>query len=109
MFGIGKEAAIFLYAALSGSVLYFSYQILYWIRKLIPHASWLVNIEDLLFWLGVSIYLFRQMYHTTYGEIRWFFVVGVIGGSVLASQIFKLPGKIRRKSQKHLEKHNKNR
>lgn len=109
MFGIGKEAAIFLYAALSGSVLYFSYQVLYWVRKLIPHAVWVVNIEDLLFWLGVSIYLFRQMYRTTYGEIRWFFLVGVIGGSVIASYIFKFLGKIRCKCQKHLEKQNKNR
>ena len=109
MGGIGKEAAVFLYAVLSGIVLYSSYQVLYWLRKLIPHAAWIISIEDLLFWIGVSIYLFRQMYRTTYGEIRWFFLVGVIGGSILASGIFKFPGKIKRKCQKHLEKQNENR
>lgn len=109
MFGIGKEAAIFLYAVLSGSILYFSYQLLYWMRQLISHATWLINVEDFLFWLGVSVYLFRQIYRTTYGEIRWYFLVGVIGGGILAYGISKVPGKIKRKWKKRLEKQDKNR
>ena len=69
MLGIGKEAIIFFYAGLSGIVILFSYQILRLMRRLIPHHIVVVNLEDLLYWLGVSVYLFRQMYMTTYGSI----------------------------------------
>ena len=78
MSGIGKEAAIFLYAFLTGSILFWMYQILVWIRKLIAHKSWVINLEDLLFWLGVSAYLFSQIYRTTYCEIRWYFLLGIV-------------------------------
>ncbi len=58
MLGIGKEAIIFFYAGLSGIVILFSYQILRLMRRLIPHHIVVVNLEDLLYWLGVSVYLF---------------------------------------------------
>ena len=93
MLGIGKEAIIFFYAGLSGIVILFSYQILRLMRRLIPHHIVVVNLEDLLYWLGVSVYLFRQMYMTTFGSIRWFFILGVVCGIVLANFILSIAKK----------------
>lgn len=84
MLGIGTEAVIFFYAWLSGCIIFIVYQVLIQIRKLIRHSIKMVNLEDFLFWIGVGIYLFRQMYRTTHGTIRWFFVLGVILGSLSA-------------------------
>ena len=84
MLGIRTEAVIFFYAWLSGCILFIVYQVLIQIRKLIRHSIVMLNLEDFLFWMGTGIYLFRQMYRTTHGTIRWFFLLGVILGSVSA-------------------------
>lgn len=109
MLGIGKEAIIFLYAGLSGIVVLFSYQILRLFRRLIRHHIIVVNLEDVLYWLGVSVYLFRQMYMTTYGSIRWFFVLGVVCGIILANFVISLVKKMYKKMKKSLERKGKNR
>ena len=62
MLGIGKEASIFFYAVLTGVVTISAYRSLFLLRKLIPHHIAVVNAEDFLYWLGISAYIFRQMY-----------------------------------------------
>ncbi len=109
MLGIGKEAVIFLYAGLSGIVILFSYQILRLLRRFISHHIFVINLEDLLYWIGVSAYLFRQMYRTTYGSIRWFFILGIVCGIALANFILSLAKKIYGKIKKSLEKKGKSR
>ena len=84
MLGIGTEAGIFLYAGLSGAAVFLAYGVLVCFRKIVPHRNLAAGLEDLAFWLIVSGYLFRQMYETTYGSIRWFFVLGVVCGALLA-------------------------
>ena len=80
MLGIETEVVIFFYAALTGMVLFCGYQILLLIRRLVRHHPLAVGVEDIGFWLLVSAYVFRQMYCTTYGSIRWFFVLGIAAG-----------------------------
>lgn len=109
MLGIGKEALIFLYAGLSGIVVMLSYQLLRMFRRLIGHHIIIINLEDLLYWLGVSVYLFRQMYRTTYGSIRWFFILGVVCGIILANFVLSLGKKMCENMKKSLEKKKKNR
>ena len=103
MSGIGTETAIFFYACLSGMTVYFSYRILSSIREIIPHSNLAVGVEDFIFWLGMSGYLFYQMYVTTYGSIRWFFVLGVVCGALLAYCAAALLKKIYLKAKKKLE------
>lgn len=109
MLGIGTEAEIFLYAALSGAVVFLSYRILALVRRIIPHRGLAVGLEDLVFWLAASGYLFRQMYVTTYGSIRWFFALGVVCGVFLAYSAGILAKKIYVRTKKSLEKFRKNR
>ena len=79
--GIGAEAGIFLYAALAGVEAAAAYHVLVCFRKLVPHSGWAVSLEDFIYWLAASIYIFRKMYDTTYGSIRWFFVFGMLCGA----------------------------
>ena len=76
--GIGAEGGIFLYAGLAGMSVLCTYYILICFRKLIRHSDLASGIEDVIFWIAASIYIFRRMYETTYGSIRWFFVLGVL-------------------------------
>ena len=48
MSGIGTEAAVFLYAGLSGMTVFFAYRILGCIRKILPYSSAAVRTEDIL-------------------------------------------------------------
>ena len=104
MLGIGIEAMIFLYAGLTGIVIFCSYQILRFFRYLIPHYQIIISIEDFLFWIGISAYVFHQMYYTTYGTIRWFSIIGLLVGAALSGVLFIVIKKIYRKTKKHLEK-----
>lgn len=105
--GIGKEAVIVLYAALSGIVVFLSYQMLYLFRRLVRHHTVVIGAEDLLYWILVSVYLFRQMYRAIYGEVRWFFAVGIVLGCLLSWAGKKMSKKIWKKCQKSLEKRQK--
>ena len=109
MLGIGAEAAVFLYAGLSGMTVMFAYDILICLRKIIPHRIGVINAEDVLFWTAVSVYLFRNMYNTTYGDVRWFFILGVVCGALLAYSVGILCKKISVKLKKKLEKSRKSR
>lgn len=108
MYGIGREASIFLCACLSGIVVAVIYQILTVFRSVVKHSYAASNVEDFFYWIGTGIYLFYQMYSTTYGIVRWYFILGVMLGffasKVLISQIAKGLTKI----QKKLEKSGKN-
>ena len=81
--GLGAEAMIFLYAGLSGLTVLAGYDVLRWFRRIIRHHDFLVGVEDILYSVAVSIYLFRQLYVTTYGSIRWYFIAGILGNVVL--------------------------
>ena len=109
MLGIGTEAGIFLYAGLSGAVVFLAYGVLVCFRKIVPHRNLAAGLEDLAFWFIVSGYLFRQMYETTYGSIRWFFALGVVCGALLTYFAGILAKKIFARAKKILEKFKKNR
>ncbi len=109
MLGIGTETVIFIYAGLTGIIIFLVYQILRLFRRLVRHHYIVTGIEDFFFWLGASAYIFRQMYYTTYGSIRWFFVLGIVFGCALAGILLSILKKISGKRKKELEKKGKNR
>lgn len=56
--GIGAESGIFLYAGLAGMTVLCTYYILICFRKLIRHSNLAAGIEDVIFWIAASIYIF---------------------------------------------------
>lgn len=109
IFGIGNEAGIFAYALLTGVSALCAYRILSCLRRIVPHSMAAVGIEDMAFWIAASIYIFRRMYETTYGSIRWFFVLGVVCGAFLCHALMRVLFKVMKKTEKRLEKYKKSR
>lgn len=80
---ITEQTAVFLHALLLGMALGCLYDVfrITRIAFLIPAA--LVLAEDLLFFFLSSIVLFGFMLERSYGQIRWFILLGVVLGWVL--------------------------
>lgn len=102
MLGIGKEISIFISACLSGNficLIYFGVQLF---RRLTIHNLFWISVEDFIFWIFVGVYLFLEMYRTCSGNIRWYFVLGIVSGGVLTLWI-------REKIKKRIDKSHKKR
>jgi spore cortex biosynthesis protein YabQ len=53
------------------------------LRKTAPHARFIVQLEDLLFWLGVTLLMFYFLLVINDGEMRWYTIAGAVLGAVL--------------------------
>lgn len=78
-----QEMHFFVGSFFGGAILIVSYDILRFIRKLLPHSRVAVNIEDFLFWIGASIFIFKIIYQLNAGELRGFGILCMIGGMAL--------------------------
>lgn len=83
MLGIGGELSVFVSACLAGNLLCLSYEVLRILRRLIRHSLFFISMEDLLFGVASGLYLFTECYRTCSGVIRWYFVLGVLGGGLI--------------------------
>ncbi|GAA6490952.1 hypothetical protein K280104A7_05160 [Candidatus Bariatricus faecipullorum] len=97
MAGIGTETAAFLHACLTGITVTAAWLWLRVWRRILPHGLWLLNLEDGLFWAASAVYIFVQIYHTNNGEIRWYFVLGVVVGSAFLRLFCVFAKKIQKK------------
>ena len=106
---IQVEIMIFFSAVLSGAVLRAVYRGIGCVREWIPHRAAVIELEDLLYWLAAALYLFVQIYHTSNGSIRWYFILGVVSGAALGFGLLCLERKLQVKFKKSLEKYRKRR
>ena len=83
MLGIEKEVAVFMQSVLAGNIVCLVYCVLRVWRRIIRHNLFFVSVEDLIFWLAAALFLLIQLNRTNQGELRWYFVVGVIAGGGL--------------------------
>ena len=97
MLDIGMEMRIFIHAVLTGIFAVSVYLSLRVIRRLVRHALWAVNLEDVIYWISMALYLFVQICHTSDGVIRWCFVLGVVLGAFLMIFFVFLARKIEQK------------
>ena len=72
-----------------GAVITFIYDQIRIVRRVLPHGSVLVAIEDLLFWLFAGIVIFSLLYRMNAGTLRWFAVFGLATGMFLYKKIFR--------------------
>ena len=95
--GIGKELFIFLLAVLAGEIVRLAYRCISCLREVVHHAQWVIELEDLIYWIGTAIFLFVQIYYTSSGSVRWYFILGVGIGGIIMSVFLAITGKICRK------------
>lgn len=95
--GIGKELFIFLLAVLAGAIVRLAYRCISCLREVVHHAHWVIELEDLVYWIGTAIFLFVQIYYTSSGSVRWYFILGVGIGGIIMSVFLVVIGKMCRK------------
>lgn len=82
-----SENTFLLYALLMGIFITFVYDVLRVFRRVIPHGSLLVSLEDIGFWIYCGAKVFLLMYHESNGTLRWFAVLGALAGMLLYKRL----------------------
>ena len=85
--GIEKELAVFLQAVLAGNLVCLIYNAIRVFRRIVKHNLFWISVEDVLYWIGVGIFLFLRIYQTSNGTIRWYFVIGVLAGGIITEYL----------------------
>ena len=77
------ELQFFLLSILWGGLLLLAYDALRIFRRLIKHGAFFIAIEDLIFWLVASLFIFIMIFHKNNGIIRGFSIIGMLLGIIL--------------------------
>jgi len=80
---MSDQTWLFLTTVAAGFAIGFVYDIFRIVRKTIPHNNFIVQLEDILYCVAVSLLMFYFMLHRNYGEIRFFSIAGAALGMVL--------------------------
>ncbi len=80
---ITVELQFFLISILWGGILMLAYDVLRILRRMIPHDSFFIALEDFFFWVIASLFIFAMIYRVNDGIIRGFSALGVVLGGVL--------------------------
>ena len=102
--GIREEMMVFLAAVVAGGIVRLVYQCIRCFRRIVGHTLAAIGAEDMIFWLGSAVYLFVQIYHTSDGSIRWYFILGVALGVVFMWVFLNEEEKLFKKIYGHKEK-----
>lgn len=83
MVTINEQAFLFLTCVQTGIVMGMLYDVIRILRKIVHHPNWIVQIEDLLYWVTCGCFAFIMIYWENYGQIRVFVFIGILIGAVL--------------------------
>lgn len=77
------ELQFFLTSILWGGILLLIYDILRIFRRVIKHGAFLVAVQDMIFWVAASLFIFSMIYRENNGIIRGYSILGMMLGSIL--------------------------
>ena len=80
---IYAEVELFLVCLGLGAILAFIYDMVRIFRLFFQHKDWLVDLEDLLFWLFTAWLVFRTLFIYNRGALRGYAFLGMFLGVVL--------------------------
>lgn len=66
-----------------GAFLAFIYDIFRSARFIFKHPNWLVGLEDILYWIFCTIFVFYIILRINYGNIRWYIIIAIFSGSLI--------------------------
>lgn len=84
---MGNENVFLLHALVMGIFITFTYDLLRIFRRVVPHASFFVSLEDIAFWIYCGAEVFLLMYHEGDGSLRWFAIMGAMAGMFLYKKL----------------------
>lgn len=80
---ISSQAYIFLYTVLGGIIVGFVYDLFRVSRKVIKTKNIIVYLEDIIFWVIVSLIIFAVLFASNAGEIRGYALIGITLGVII--------------------------
>ena len=80
---IYHELRFLLYSFLLGVIITFVYDNIRVFRRVLRHNIFFISVEDLFFWIGVSLSIFLLQHRENDGIFRWFSVVGAFMGMLI--------------------------
>ncbi len=81
------EVQFLVHAVLLGIVITFVYDNIRVIRRVIRHNTFFISMEDLFFWIWVSLAVFLLQHKENDGIFRWFSVIGGFLGMLVYRKI----------------------
>lgn len=81
--GITIELQFFMISILWGALVLLAYDLLRILRRIIPHSSFFIAVQDMIFWVLTSVFIFAMIYVKNSGTIRGFSVMGMVIGMVI--------------------------
>lgn len=82
-----SENEFLLHSLLMGIFITFVYDLLRIFRRVVPHADFIVSVEDFGFWVFCSTEVFLLMHRESNGTLRWFAVIGAMLGMYLYKKL----------------------
>lgn len=84
---IGLQVKFFLASIASGIIMLIVYDTIRIFRRIIKHSRIAVGIEDVIFWVLSSLFIFVMMYIQNNGIIRGFSIMGMLLGMIMYNQL----------------------
>lgn len=101
---VRQEILFFAASLLTGIGLMWLYDLFRILRKLVPHGVLAVSVEDLFYWLVVSLIIFGMIFRENDGILRGHAFVGIIAGAWIQWGMESFSRKIGTKMLKKLRK-----
>jgi len=80
---MSNQGWLFLSTVIVGATIGLFYDVFRILRKTTPHSTWVVQLEDILFWVIATGAMFYFMLNRNFGEIRLFALLGAACGVIL--------------------------
>lgn len=89
---MGEQTSTFILTVCVGFFIGFVYDLFRILRKTLKHVNIFTQLEDLIFWIFVSLVMYYILLSKNYGEVRAFSIIGAFIGMIIyfmtLSQIF---------------------
>lgn len=80
---VNTQTLLFIKCIEIGILMGMIYDLIRIARKIINHYNFIVQVEDVLYWLACSLIGFAILYMHNYAEIRFFGLIGMILGGIM--------------------------
>lgn len=78
-------------AFVSGAFITFIYDLLRIFRRVISHGNVWIGLEDFLFWIWTSLWIFSVLYRVNDGSLRIYTILTMVSGMIIYHKMISEP------------------
>lgn len=87
---VTSQASLFITSIQIGILMGIFFDLIRVFRKILPHPNFLVQIEDMLFWIICGFVGFYRLYICNYADIRPYILLGIVLGGIFYLSTFSI-------------------